>query len=113
MCPGSRRRRHIVERYAGRLAELESQRRAAVYGLHQQLTMAGQGGGGTANVHGVSGCGLDKGGVPSQHAERVGVGFAGLVRSGCTPSTGWIRGARPPTTWTVLQQDGPNHLGLW
>ena len=19
----------------------------------------------------------------------------------------------PPTTWTILQQDGPNHLGSW
>ena len=22
-------------------------------------------------------------------------------------------GAEPPTTWTILEQDGPNHLGLW
>ena len=24
-----------------------------------------------------------------------------------------VRGAGAPTTWTIIQQDGPNHLGLW
>ena len=27
---------------------------------------------------------------------------------------GWkTSGARTPTAWTMFQQDGPNHLGLW
>ena len=24
-----------------------------------------------------------------------------------------LRSVRDPTTWNIIQQDGPNHLGLW
>ena len=37
----------------------------------------------------------------SRHGQRVGIARAGRGRCG------------DPTTWTALQQDGPNHLGLW
>ena len=39
--------------------------------------------------------------------------------SGKPVAAGWGRclsgdgQVRDPTTWTVLQHDGPNHLGLW
>ena len=43
---------------------------------------------------------------------------AAPARGSCSSSNGAVSGQStcgscPPTTWTTLQQDGPDHLGLW
>ena len=42
--------------------------------------------------------------------DRVRPGMKGLNASYAEL---WATAVRVPTTWTILQQDGPNHLGLW
>ena len=57
--------------------------------------------------------------VPPRMAAAIGREFAAAARGSATTTSDWVGRAlpaldvRPPTTWTVLQQDGPNHLGLW
>ena len=38
-----------------------------------------------------------------------------LIASGCPAGTRWSssQGCGHPTTWIILQQDGPDHLALW
>ena len=45
----------------------------------------------------------------TQEEQELGTGKS-KATAGETPAEAQVR---DPTTWTIFQQDGPNHLGLW
>ena len=44
---------------------------------------------------------------------KLAANLAPLMDSSCPPRLEAKLEVRDPTTWTMFQQDGPNHLGLW
>ena len=50
--------------------------------------------------------------ILSRTSDGAGAAVFNRIVAKRLPNLGKVQ-VRDPTAWTVLQQDGPNHLGLW